>query len=96
MAHFDGCYGAKMAQRVGALWQAMGTNGGILRFWVRLFFMKKGPPEGRPVSKKLMKSRWWRELDSNQRSLRHQIYSLAVLTTHPSLHGCPKSDPGVR
>lgn len=30
---------------------------------------------------------WWRELDSNQRTLGDQIYSLADLTTLPSLHG---------
>ena len=29
----------------------------------------------------------WRELDSNQRTLGDQIYSLADLTTLPSLHG---------
>lgn len=31
--------------------------------------------------------RWWREQDSNLCTLSDQIYSLAVLTTHPSLHG---------
>ena len=30
---------------------------------------------------------WWRELDSNQRTLGGQIYSLVDLTTLPSLHG---------
>lgn len=30
---------------------------------------------------------WWRELDSNQRTLGGQIYSLMDLTTLPSLHG---------
>jgi hypothetical protein len=30
---------------------------------------------------------WWRELDSNQRTLGGQIYSLVDLTTLLSLHG---------
>jgi hypothetical protein len=30
--------------------------------------------------------KWWRRLDSNQRTRREQIYSLPPLTTRPLLH----------
>jgi hypothetical protein len=43
------------------------------------------PPVG--AAKAAALAGWWRELDSNQRTLGGQIYSLVDLTTLPSLHG---------